>query len=289
MKTKLFSLLGLFGLPLAASGQNLSINGVNYTGYFGPSGSNVTVATPVIPDGTLLSVTLGGSASGALGTYWQASASGAAVLGTNIIGPTPQSNVADTEAKVSLDGTNLNFGMTNSATSILGSLGVGTSLGMSWSATSKFNVGGTNQLVLAPNTTYQVTFDVNSGNNLLNSTLGITPTFTVSLLDGAGTAVGAGSSGTLVNILGLSLVGVTGGPTGSERATVNFTTGNTVGAGAASLNFSGSATLPTTVGNVGTTFASISNVTINTVPETSSFALALAGGVVTLLHRKRRS
>ncbi|MDB6078284.1 MAG: hypothetical protein JWO82_2031, partial [Akkermansiaceae bacterium] len=201
MKRSFTLTLATLAVSLTAHGQSLNINGTSYAGYFGPA-SNVTVTTPVTG---LLDISFGGTKSGTLNSYWTAQADGGAVISALGI------PLANTGAQVALTGSALEFNISNN-TSVLGSLGIGTSLGLDWSATSKFNVGG-NQLVLAPNTTYEVSFDLGTGSGLLNSTLGLTPHFGFQLLDGAGTAVGSVGSGSLVNILGLNLLNVVGAPT----------------------------------------------------------------------------
>jgi len=273
-----FALAAPLFMTSVASAQSLTINGTSYTNYFGPA-ANVTVTTS-IPSGTVLSVVTGGTKTGTLNTYWSGTANGGAVLGSNVLG---EVRVSDTGAQVALTGNSLQFNVSNNPTSLLGSLGTGVGgLGLNWSATSKFTGS---QLILAPNTTYQVAFDVNGSNGLLNSTLGLLPTFNVSLLDGT-TAVGTSSSGSLVNILGLSLTPVLGGATGDQHAVVNFVTGNTVSGTAASLKFGGSATLPATALGLGTNFATISNISIAAVPEPSTLALAMLGSFA-LLRRRR--
>jgi hypothetical protein len=274
MKRSFTLTLATLAVSLTAHGQSLNINGTSYAGYFSPAGA-VTVSTAV---NGLLDISVGGNASGSLNSYWTAQADGGAVLAALGV------PLARTGAQVSLTGSSLEFNISNN-TSVLGALGIGTSLGLDWSATSKFNVGG-NQLVLAPNTTYQVTFDLASGSGLLNSTLGITPHFNLQLLDGAGTAVGTASSGSLVNVLGLSLVNVIGAPTPTETATVQFTTGSSVGSGAASLVFSGDALVPVTALGIGTNFATVSNVGINAVPESSSLAIVALGGLLAIRRRR---
>jgi MYXO-CTERM domain-containing protein len=263
-------------------GQTL-VDGSNYPGLFGPPDDDVTVTPPPIPGGTLLGVHLGGSASGSLGTYWQAQATGGAVLGSNVLG---EVRLAETGAQVALHNGGLEFNISNDPDSILGALGVGLGLTMSWSATATFDAAD-EELFLLPNTVYRVIFDVDGSNGLLNSTLGLTPTFGIEMLDGAGNPVDApAEGGTLVNIIGLELLGIVGSPPESGRAVVDFQTGATVGGGAAGLRFTGSAILPATALNIGTNFATISNISVTAVPEPSAFALGLLG-VAFALRRRR--
>lgn len=272
-------------IPGISGGQTL-VDSTNYPGLFGGP-DNVTVTAPSLPDGTLLDVHLGGSASGALGNYWTAQAIGGAVYGSNLIDfplPAPELRIAETGAQVALDGTSLQFNISNSPASILGNLGVGVSLALNWSATLDFDEPG-EELVLAPNTIYQVSFDVYGNNGLLESTLGLTPSFGLQLLDD-GSAVDAATGGTLVNIIGLELLGIVGSPPHSGRAVVQFETGNTVSGNAAALRFTGSALVPATALGIGTQFASVSKLSVTQVPEPSSLVLGFLGAAVGFRRRR---
>jgi hypothetical protein len=265
--------LALTGSPGISGGQTL-VDSSNYGDLFGPSGSSLTVNPP----DSLIGLTLGGSASGPLGTYWDAEAQGGASLKI-VVG------VAETGAQVALNNGELQFNVSNNESSILGALGTGLSLDLDWAATATFDKSGS-ELLLAPNTTYQLTFDVDGSNGLLNSTLGIFPTFGVELLDGNGDAVDAAGGGTLVNIIGLELLGIVGSPPQSGRAVVQFQTGSTVASGPAGIRFTGSALAPATVLNLGTEFASVTNLQIAAVPEPS--VLGLAGLGAFAVFRRRR-
>jgi MYXO-CTERM domain-containing protein len=265
-----------------SDGQTL-VDGSNYPGLFGPE-DDVTVTPPPLPSGTIAGVHLGGSASGALGTYWQAQANGGAVLGSNLLG---EVRLAETGAQVALnDSCGLEFNISNDPGSILGALGVGLGLTMNWSATATFDEPG-EELFLLPNTIYRVVFDVDGSNGLLNSTLGLTPTFGIEMLDGAGNAIDSpAEDGSLVNIIGLELLGIIGSPPESGRATVDFQTGSTLPGGTAGLRFTGSAILPATALNLGTNFATISNLSVTAVPEPSALALGLLGAAFALRRRR---
>ena len=265
-----------------SDGQTL-VDGSNYPGLFGPE-DDVTVTPPPLPSGTIAGVHLGGSASGALGTYWQAQANGGAVLGSNLLG---ELRLAETGAQVALnDSGGLEFNISNDPGSILGALGVGLGLTMNWSATATFDEPG-EELFLLPNTIYRVVFDVDGSNGLLNSTLGLTPTFGIEMLDGAGNAIDSpAEDGSLVNIIGLELLGIIGSPPESGRASVDFQTGSTLPGGAAGLRFTGSAILPATALNLGTNFATISNLSVTAVPEPSALALGLLGAAFALRRRR---
>lgn len=268
-------LLALASSPGISGGQVLVDSSSNYSDLFGPDGSEVTVN----PTDALIGLEFGGSKTGSLNSYWNATAEGGASLKI-VVG------VAETGAQVALNDGELQFNVSNNQSSILGALGTGGALELDWSATATFNKSGS-QLLLTPNTTYQLTFDVDGSNGLLNSTLGISPSFGVELLDGSGNAVGAAGGGTLVNILGLELLGVVGSPPRSGRAVVQFQTGSTVGSGAAGVRFTGSASAPATVLSIGTEFASVSNLHIAVVPEPS--ALGLIGFGAFAFFRRRRA
>lgn len=270
MKAPLISTLVISLITAAADGQSI-VNDTSYPSLFGPS-SSLTVNPP---NGGLLNIQVGGSASGPLGDYWTASATGGASVSLLGIGLT------ETGAQVALTGSSLEFNVSNSG-AVGNLLDAGLDgLSASWTATAHFDDAG-NQLLLAPNTIYRVSFDVDGSNGLLNSTLGITPAFSVQLLDGGGNAVGSAGSGTLVNIVGLLGTGV---PTG--RATVDFVTSSSVNSlNAASLRFNGSALLNATALGLGTNFATVSNVDISAVPEPSIFGLSCLG-ILTVLRRRR--
>lgn len=268
--------------PGFSAGQSL-VDGTNYPGLFGPA-DDVTVSTP-IPDGTALGVVIGGSASGNLGNYWTAHATGGAVLGSDPL-LLPEVRVLETGAQVALTGSALQFRVNNDPDSLLGQAGIGLGLALTWSATATFDQAG-KELFLLPNSVYQVSFDVDGSNGLLKSTLGIFPTFGLEMLDGAGNAIDCpAEDGSLVNIIGLELLGIIGSPPESGRAVVQFETGSSVPNGAASLRFTGSALLPATALNLGTNFATISNISVTAVPEPSAFGLGLLG-LAGLLRRRR--
>lgn len=262
----------IIALQAPAWGQSL-VNGTNYSDLFGPA--DVLTVNPPNP---IIGVSLGGSASDStFGNYWSASANGG--MSVNLLLP-----VTESGAQVALTGSQLQFNISSANPSLLDQLNTG--LALSWSATATFDKSG-NALILAPNTTYRLEFDVDGSNGLLNSALGILPNFGVEFLDGAGNAVGAVGGGTLVNIIGLEALGLLGPSPGQGRAKVQFTTGNTVGAGAASVRFTGGAILPVGILGIGTNFATISNMDISAVPEPSALLLASLGAGVALRRRSR--
>jgi len=270
-------LLALAISPGISGGQVL-VDSFNYSDLF-DSGENGDVT--VDPTDSLVGLSFGGSAEGDLGSYWRAEAEGGASLKVLV-------GVAETGAQVALQNGELQFNISNNPGSLLGALGIGASVvDLQWSATATFNKSGS-QLLLAPNTTYRLVFDVDGSNGLLNSTLGIAPTFGVELLDEDKVAVGAAGGGTLVNLVGLQLLDVVGSPPRSGRAVVQFQTGAGVNdTRAASLRFTGSAVAPATVLGLGTEFASISNLSIAIVPEPS--VLGLAGFGAMAFFRRRRA
>ncbi len=233
---------------------------VTFPGLFGPP-AQLTVTPPPVAAGSPLELHLGGSATGSLGTYWNATATGGAVLGSNLV---TELRLAESGAQISLTGTELKFQLANDSETILGSLGSGATLSLTWSATAVLDAPG-NEFVLEPQTTYRLRFDVNAGDGLLNSALSISPTFGVELLNGSGAPVGTSSGGTVANLIGLQLETTAGAPAGTGTATVFFQTGASVPAGAAGIRFTGSASLPSSVSDIGTDFATVSNLSIGAV------------------------
>lgn len=233
---------------------------IAYPGLFGPAG-NRTVTPPAIPAAGLYQ--LGGTVSGDLGTYWNATATGGAVVGTNILA---ELRIAESGARVALTGSALEFGLSNNPASVLGALGTGLSVATTWSATAVYDKPG-DELILKPNTTYRIRFDVDAGSGLLSSTLAISPTFGVELLNGTGNPVAYSGGGTLANLVGLELLTVVGAPAGSGTAVVDFRTGTSVPTGSAGIRFTGSATIPATILGIGTTFARITNLQVGEVDD----------------------
>ncbi len=268
-------MLALAGTPGISPGQSL-VDGTTYPGLFGPDGSQVTVNPP---DGALLDLSLGGSASGPLGTHWSAEANGGASVGLIGLG------LLETGAQVALADGELEFNISNNNASLLGFLGSGTSLTLSWSATAAFDAAG-NELLLAPNTTYQLSFDVDGNDGLFTSIAGVNPSFGVEFLDGEGTAVGSVGHGALVDILGLELLGIIGSPPEAKRAVIRFQTGSSVAEGSAGVRFTGSAIAPVSLLEIGTEFASVTNLQIAAVPEPPIFGLACFGALAAIRRRR---
>jgi len=264
MKSAFTLLCGLALTPLL-SAQSL-VNGTNYSDLFNPNGANVTVN----PTNSLL-LTIGGTKTGTMGSYWNATANGGASV---LLG------ASESGARINLTGSSLQFGVVN--TGLVGDLldaGL-TGLTVDWSATATFDKSG-NQLVLQPNTTYRVSFLLDGSNGLLDSGVAVLPQFHVELLDGANNNIGTLSSGTLVDVVGLLGSGVDSG-----TVTVDFTTGNTVNSNPASIRFTGSGIANVSVLGLGTTFATVSGLSVTQVPEPSIFGL-VGFSALALLRRKR--
>lgn len=256
------ALVGTIGM---SHGETL-VDGTSYPTLFGAAGTVTVTPHTTPPSGVLLNLSVvldpDEEVSGPLGTYWNATATGGADGYLSVLGVNVRTNT--TGAQVALTGSSLQFKIDNDPNTLLGALGVGLGLSLDWSATAKFNAAG-KVLTLSPNSTYKVSFNVIDGSGLLNSTLGLSPTFGVELIDGAGASVGYSGGGSVANVLGLTLVNVGTGPTGTKRATAEFHTGATVPAGAAGVRFTGSAVLPATVLNLGSTFATVSSLAIDRV------------------------
>lgn len=264
-----------------SEGQTL-VDGSNYPGLYGPAES-VTVNPVTSSPGftTLLKAVVDPQTqvTGELGDYWTASATGGVegyLLGIHTV---------STGAQVALTGSTLEFNVDNDDNSLLGALGVGVSLALEWEATAKFDAPG-NQLLLAPNTIYQVEFDVIGNEGLFSSTLGLVPQFSLELLDGSGNAVGVMGGGSLVDILGLELSTYVGSPPDTQRAVAQFQTGSSVPGGAASVRFTGSALVPATALGIGEHYATVSGLSVTQVPEPSTLVLGLLGAAVGFRRRR---
>lgn len=265
----LTALVGSLGI---SRGQTL-VDNTSYPALFGAADTLTVDPHTEPPPGTLLDLAVvldpDEAVTGPLGTYWNATATGGADGYLTLLGLTARTN--STGAQVALTGDSLKFNIDNNPNTLLGALGIGLGLSLDWSATAKFNAPG-KVVTLSPNSVYRVSFNVVDGSGLLNSTLGLAPTFGVELINGTGGSVGYSGGGSVANVLGLSLVNVGSGPPGTKRATAEFHTGATVPAGAAGVRFTGSAVLPATVLNLGTTFATVSNLALVRVDPVREYA-----------------
>ncbi|MCF7786633.1 MAG: PEP-CTERM sorting domain-containing protein [Prosthecobacter sp.] len=128
-----------------------------------------------------------------------------------------------------------------------------------------------------------MSFDVDGNNGLLSSTAGLTPSFTFELIDGAGNSL-ASSSSTQINIAGLLGTGVTTG-----TVNLDYILDGTAPSGPIGVRFIGDATVGATALSLGTTYATISNLSITTtpVPEPGGSVLIASVGALLLLRRRR--
>lgn len=271
-----------------SNGQTL-VDGSNYGGLFGPSGDVFVTPTTEAPEGELVDIEVvldaTESKTAPLGNYWSATATGAAQAYVSALGGLVNLPLSATGAEVELTGSALEFNVDNDNDTLLGALRTGVGLSLAWSATATFDDPG-QQLLLAPNTIYQVEFHVQGNDGLLSSTLGLVPQFGVELLDGNGQAVGSVEGGSLVDILGLELLGIIGSPPETKKAIAQFRTGSTVAAGPAGIRFTGSALVPATALGLGERFASVSNLSVTQVPEPSALMLAFLGAAAGLRRRR---
>lgn len=247
-------------------------SGSSYSSIF-PSSAPVTYD---VPGGGLLSITLSNGSTTATRGLWDLTAQGGA-------NATILLSLTESAAQTTLTGTSLQFGITNDNNSLLGLLGVGTSIHYGWQAVAYFDTPGS-ILSYAPNTHYSVSFDVDGNNGLLSSVAGLTPSFSFELIDGLGNTLTSQSSGTLINIAGLLGTGVTTG-----TVNLDYILDGTVPTGPIGVRFTGDATVGATALSLGTDFATISNLNISTtpVPEPGGSVLIASVGLLMLLRRRR--
>ncbi len=250
------TLAAITGFAASLRASETVVDSTSYPDLFAPTDAVVNIVHQPIPLLGVAELVVGGSGSGPLGTHWNSQVNGGALLGLlgNIV-------LASTGAQTKLTGSALQFNLSNTPGALLSELGVGTGLTLNWSATAKFDDAG-KELVLVPGGVYDVSFDVDGGSGLLNSVLGVTPSFAVEMLDGGGTSIGYSGGGNLANILGLDFVEIVGAPAGSGRVTARFRAGANVASGAASIRFTGSAILPASLGDTGTNFATVSRLSV---------------------------
>lgn len=229
-----------------------------------------------VPGGGLLSITLSDGSATTSSGIWDLTAQGGA-------NATILLSLTESAAQTTLSGSDLQFNISNDNDSLLGLLGVGTSVHYAWDAVAYFDNPG-DVLGYSADTLYSISFDVDGNNGLLSSVAGLTPSFTFELIDGLGNALDSGGSGTLINIAGLLGTGVTTG-------TVNlaYTLGNSPPSGPIGVRFHGDALVGATALSLGTDFATISNLNISAtpVPEPGGSALIASVGLLMLLCRRR--
>ncbi|MBE7498245.1 MAG: hypothetical protein HS117_25185 [Verrucomicrobiaceae bacterium] len=193
-------------------------------------------------------------------------------------------SLTESAAQTTLSGAGLQFNISNDNDSLLGLLGTGTSVHYAWEAVAYFDTPGI-ALSYASDTIYNISFDVDGNNGLLDTVAGLTPSFTFELIDGLGNALASDTSGTLVNIAGLLGNGV---PTGTID--LDYTLGGIVPTGPVGIRFRGDALVGASALSLGTDYATISNliITATPVPEPDGVLLAGLSGLMALLQRKRR-
>ncbi|MDB6139989.1 MAG: hypothetical protein JWO94_3061 [Verrucomicrobiaceae bacterium] len=268
--TEILTLFATTLIAVAAHAQTALVgNGSSFTNIFAPADTE----THSVSGGGLLSLHLDNSTASKTSGIWNLAAQGGANISLFGFG------LVESDAQTQLTGTSLKFNVTNDANSLLGSLGVGTSLHYGWQATADFG-----SLTYTPFTTYHLSFDVDGNNGLLSSIAGVTPTFQFELVDGAGNPLTSNGSGALINVAGLLGTGVTSG-----TVSVDYTVAGSVPTGDLGLRFIVGATIGATALGIGNDFATITNVnlTASPVPEPGSGFLVGALGTVIIMRRRR--
>ncbi|MBE7493932.1 MAG: PEP-CTERM sorting domain-containing protein [Verrucomicrobiaceae bacterium] len=252
------------------------------TSLVGPGSSYSTPFSPAstitygVPGGGLVSVTLADGIATSTSGIWDLTAQGGA-------NATILFSLNESAAQTALTGTALQFNISNDNNSLLGLLGVGTSIHYAWEAVAYFDTPGS-VLNYTADTTYSITFDVDGNDGLLSSVAGLNPSFTFELIDGLGNALASNSDGTQVNIIGLLGTGV---PTGTLA--IDYTLGSSLPSDPIGIRFRGDAQVGATALSLGTTYASISNLTMTAtpVPEPGGSVLIASVGLAMLLRRRR--
>lgn len=263
----------LLSLVKVAQAQTSLVGpGSSYSTPFSPSGS----ITYDVPGGGLVSVTLANGIATSTSGIWDLTAQGGA-------NATILLSLTESAAQSALTGSALEFNISNDNDSLLGLLGVGTSIHYAWEAVAYFDNPG-DVLAYAPDTLYSISFDVDGDNGLLDSVAGLNPSFTFELIDGLGNALNSDSSGTQINIAGLLGSGVTTG-----TVSLDYTLEGSAPSGPIGIRFRGDAQVGATALSLGTDFATISNLnmTATPVPEPGGSALIVSVGLVMLLRRRR--
>ncbi len=246
--------------------------GSSYSSIF-PSSAPVTYD---VPGGGLVSITVLDGSTTATRGLWDLTAQGGA-------NATILASLTESAAQVALNGSALQFQISNDNNSLLGLLDIGASIHYAWQAVAYFDTPG-NVLNYTPNTHYSISFDVDGNNGLLSSVLGLNPSFTFELIDGLGNTLTSSSNTSQINIAGLLGSGVTTG-----TVNLDYLLGGTAPSGPIGVRFIGDATVGATALSLGTDFATISNLNISAtpVPEPGGSVLIASVGVLMLLRRRR--
>lgn len=247
--------------------------GSSYSSIF-PSSAPVTYD---VPGGGLLSITLSDGSTTATRGLWDLTAQGGA-------NATILLSLTESAAQVALNGSALQFQISNDNNSLLGLLGAGTSIHYAWQAVAYFDTPG-DVLNYTPNTHYSISFDVDGNNGLLSSVAGLNPSFTFELIDGLGNTLTSSNNTSQINIAGLLGSGVTTG-----TVNLDYLLDGTAPSGPIGVRFIGDAQVGATALSLGTDFATISNLNISAspVPEPGGSVLIASVGMVLLMRHRRR-
>jgi hypothetical protein len=247
--------------------------GSSYTNIFSPA-SDVTFD---VPGGGLLSITLSNGSTTQSSGIWDLTAQGGANANILFIG------LLESGAQTQLTGSTLKFNVSNDNDSLLGLLGVGTSIHYGWEATAYFDTPGS-VLGFSDLNNYHISFDVDGDNGLLDSVAGLNPSLSFELIDGLGNSLASDGNGSLINVAGL-LGGLTSG-----TVNLDYNVIGSVPSGPVGIRFRGDATVGATALGLGTDFATISNVSITAtpIPEPTGMLLIAVLGAVSVLARHRR-
>lgn len=252
------------------------------TTLIGPGSSYVNIfsspdsITYDVPGGGLISITLADGTASKTSGIWDLTAQGGA-------NATILFSLTESAAETALTGTALEFNISNDNNSLLGLLGGGASVHYAWEAVAFFDTPGS-VLGYEPDSIYSVSFDVDGNDGLLSSVAGLNPSFTFELIDQFGNALASNSDGTQVNIIGLLGTGV---PTGT--VTLDYTLDSSPPSGPLGIRFRGDAQVGATALSLGTTYATISNLSMTStpVPEPGGSVLIASVGLAVLLRRRR--
>lgn len=246
--------------------------GSGYSNIFSPP-DQITYA---VPGGGLAEVTVTDGTAAKISGVWDLTAQGG--MNATLAGL----GLTESAAQTSLTGTALQFNISNDPNSLLGELGSGLNVHYGWVAVARFNTSGV--LNYEPNTLYNISFDVTGNGGLLNAIANVTPQFTFELIDGSGNALSSLSSGSLINVAGLL-----GANVGNGTVNLSYLVNGTVPSGPIGVRFTGDAIVGASAVGLGTTFATVTDLSITAtpVPEPGSAALLGGIGMILLLRRKR--